>query len=73
MPDTADTGSARKFESIIERDGIGSGIIFDDGRATERLKSGADTRISMVRPWRAETRRRYALARPCYLAYHAPR
>jgi hypothetical protein len=31
VPDIVDRESARKFESVIERDAFGSGIILDDG------------------------------------------
>ena len=37
--------------------------------STARLKSAADRRWSMANPGRAETRRRFALARPVPVAY----
>jgi len=40
---------------------------------TERLKSGAVSRFEVVRRRRAETRRRYALARPGCMSYNTAR
>jgi hypothetical protein len=44
---------------------LGIALIIVVADPTARLKSGAERRSEMVSSWRAETRRRYALARPC--------
>jgi hypothetical protein len=47
--------------------------ILADGMRTVRLKSGAGKPQMKTGPERAETRRRYALARPCLVLCHAKR
>jgi hypothetical protein len=62
------------FKPIIGQDGFGSGRIFDAARQEPTTCSGSNPALSdgawVGHRQRAETRRRYALAGPCYSARH---